>query len=262
MPSNYTEDCSTSTSMRDLFSTRDLAMASISRNRRWRWCRRTLTGSAITFGTSRFLKTPRCMAAANWKRHIDSGKAREPAQNTLDRGFVRRTDDAAAREARLNEHRLLLGELPKPELAMIVALSGCPDAAEGQAFLRDVQQGIVDRHAPGYRAGEDLITRRRIPAEPIKRQRPLMPVYIRQRLCQRVVGNNRQDGTEDLFIHDSHAVGYIEQQGWRQLPCGGGHRRIQGFDLNDGCAARACILDEFAQTAQMAFADDCGIVRI
>src|SRR3984957_7067244 len=147
-----------------------------------------------------------------------SGKAREPAQNTLDRGFVRRTDDAAAREARLNEHRLLLGELPKPELAMIVALSGCPDAAEGQAFLRDVQQGIVDRHAPGYRAGEDLFTRRRIPAEPIKRQRPLMPVYIRQRLYQRVVGNNRQDRTEDLFIHDSHAVRYIEQQGWRPLP--------------------------------------------
>src|SRR5271168_566910 len=103
-------------------------MASTSRNRHWRWCRRISTGSAISFGTSLSLRTPPSMGAAN-----SSGEARQPVENALDRGFVGRSDDPAARETRLNKDRLFLGELPESELAVIVPLSGCAHAAERQA---------------------------------------------------------------------------------------------------------------------------------
>src|SRR5450755_4359260 len=81
--------------------------------------------------------------------YFSSSEARQPSQHTLDRRPVRRTDDASARKTRLNKYRLFLGELAKSELAMIVAVPGCADAAERQRFLGDVQQGIVHRHATG-----------------------------------------------------------------------------------------------------------------
>ncbi len=116
-------------------------------------------------------------------------------------------------------------------------------------------------HAAGNRAGQDPVTRRRILAKPIESQRSLMLVDVSQRLGQGVVGNNRQDGTENFFAHDSHAVVHIEQQGWRQLSAGGSQGQIRRLDLNDGRPAPTRILDQLAQTPQMAFADDRGIVR-
>ena len=70
----------------------------------------------------------------------------------------------------MDKDRLFLGELPKSELTMVVALTGCSDAAERQAFLGDVQQRIVDRYAAGNRPGENLLARCRVLAEPIKGQ--------------------------------------------------------------------------------------------
>lgn len=58
----------------------------------------------------------------------------------------------------MKKYRFFLGKLPKSELAMVVALSGCPDSAERQALLGDVQQRIVDRRAAGNRTRKDLIT--------------------------------------------------------------------------------------------------------
>src|ERR1700735_420779 len=176
-------------------------------------------------------------------KSFSSGEARQPVQHTFDCGLVGRTDDGSAGETRLNKYRLFLGELPKSELAMVVALPGRPDAAKRQALLRNVQQRVVDRHAAGNRAGQDLIPRRRILAEPVKRQWPLTTVYVSQRLGQAVVRDYRQDRTEDFFAHDAHALVYIEQQRGRQLPAAGSRSRIQRLDLNDRCAPFSRILD-------------------
>src|ERR1700704_2698648 len=82
------------------------------------------------------------------------GQARYPVQHALDRRPIRRPDDAAARKTRLDENRLLLGELTKSKLAMIVPLSGGAHAAERQLLLGNVQQGIVDGHTARDGSGQ------------------------------------------------------------------------------------------------------------
>jgi hypothetical protein len=110
----------------------------------------------------------------------------------------------------LDEHRLFFRELSKAEFPVIVPLPRGADTAERQVLLRQMHQRIVDRYTAGDRPGQDPVPCRTIGAKPVERERPVATVHVGQGVGQCVVGDDRQDGTENLLLHDLHRVVNVE----------------------------------------------------
>jgi hypothetical protein len=91
------------------------------------------------------------------------------------------------------------------------------DAAEGQLFLRDVQDGVVDRHAAGHGLVEHAVAWSAVIAEVVQRQRTRMLIDMGDGRVEVRVGQHRQQRAENLVLHHAHAVIDIQQCQRRQL---------------------------------------------
>ena len=140
---------------------------------------------------------------------------------------------------------------------MVVAHAGGADAAERHVVLGHVQQGVVEAHAAGVGFVQHALLLALVIAEVVQGQRPRAVVDVGEGLVQALVGHDRQQRAEDLFLHQLHFVADVEHQAVRQAPAlvtGEQRHQLRALGLGIG--------DVALEAAELALVDDGGVVRV
>ncbi len=142
--------------------------------------------------------------------------ARQKLEQKIRDPAIRWPHQHHAAEARLIEHRFLLAEGQKSLVPVVVAHAGWADTAERQSALREMQHGIVDRHAAGNRAFEDALGARGIVVEVIERERTRASVDVVNRGIDGIDRDQGQDRAKDLVLHHREIFRWIHNEGRRE----------------------------------------------
>ena len=104
---------------------------------------------------------------------------------------------------------LSLEKASKPSFPMIVPHAARFDAAERQVVLDDVQDRFIDRDAAGAGVRNQETARRGVAGEGIKGKGPVTSIDRVYRFLRLAIGQDRQDGPEDLAPHQLHLARYV-----------------------------------------------------
>ena len=90
----------------------------------------------------------------------------------------------------------------KTGLSMIAAHTAFPEAAKAHIRCGQVNDGVVHTAAAKGTAGQNPVSRSMVPGEEVERQRVGPLVDGADHFFDGAVGENRQNGAEDLLLHD------------------------------------------------------------
>ena len=147
--------------------------------------------------------------------------------------------------------------------AVIRAHAACADTAEGEVVDGDVENDIIDGDAAGGCALEDVIAFFGVVAEEVEREGAGALVDVGDGVVDAFVGEDGEDGAEDLLLHDKHLVGGIEDEVERHL-LGFllGEIFFGGVDLDDTGSFVACIVEIALEALVVARVDNGGVIGI
>nr|WP_241267344.1 hypothetical protein [Streptomyces scabichelini] len=142
-------------------------------------------------------------------RFVTAGSVEESVGALAEGGI----EEADGVEAALHVDALGVAECPEALDAVVLAHPAGADAAEGEVVLPDVHDGAADGDVAGGRAVENLAPVRVVLAEVVERERSWSCVDVVDGLVDVAVGEDREDGAEDLLVGDAHLVGDAEHDG-------------------------------------------------
>jgi hypothetical protein len=166
----------------------------------------------------------------------------------------------AAVPAALHEDALGVAERAEALDAVVLAHAARADAAEGKVVLRDVHDGPVDGDVAGGRAVEDLAPVGAVVAEVVERERSWSCVDVVDGVVDVAVGEDREDGAEDLLVGDAHVVGDAEHDGRCEGVRAAGRFARPVTDLDDPCPAATGVVDQVGEDRVLFVVDDRGVV--
>ena len=114
---------------------------------------------------------------------------------------------------------LVVGECIKADLSVVSAHAAFAETAEAHLCGGKMDDGIVDASSAKPAAGCNLLCRRFVGGEEVKRQRMGHGVDIVDHFVQVVEYQDRHDRTEDLLLHDSVSESHIVHDGWLDAEC-------------------------------------------
>ncbi len=153
-----------------------------------------------------------------------------------------------------------MAEGSKAFYAVIGADAALSDAAERKIVDRVMDERVVHRDIAARRARHDPIDDVLPVAEDVERQRARRSVHAGYGIIHLFIGDDRQDGTKDFFLHHRHIGGRIENERRREDPLAPSVCRRTDFD--DARALCPRIFDQFLEPGHMACIDDRRIGRI
>ena len=153
-------------------------------------------------------------------------------------------------------------ELRKGEetlVAVIVSHAARADAAKREVVLSHLQDRLVHPDAPRDDAGdvpfgEALVVRKRV-----ERQRPLVAVHVLNDFLRVAIGLDREQRPEDLFLHDRHIVGDVEDDVRRKFASGSVWLLVGG-EVDGGRPLSTCILKQRSEPVVGVLVDNRGVV--
>lgn len=174
----------------------------------------------------------------------------------------RRSQQTGEVPSGLREYTFGVAQGLEPFFAMVGTDAACADAAEGQVLNGEVQNRVVDCDIAARGALENPAADLAVSAKEIERQRTRPRVHIGKRVIDAMVGNDRQDGSENLVLKDRHLGCGIEDQGGRQCSFAIGVGVDRWANLNDACAFLPCVLDQRRKPGVVLGIDDRSVGRI
>ena len=113
----------------------------------------------------------------------------------------------------LPEHAALVGEGVKGLLAVVAAHARVPYPAERLVLAGQVEDGVIDAAAAEGAAVQNLLHDCLVLGEQVQRQGSLVGSDVLDALLQIIVGKQRQDGPENLLLHDRCVKGQLIDDG-------------------------------------------------
>ena len=110
-----------------------------------------------------------------------------------------------------------MGERVESRLAVVRAHAARTHPTEGQLADTHLQHRVVDAHAAGAGVGDHAIDRGVVAAEHIEGERLVAIVDEAHRLVHVIDCDHRQDGPEDLLLHQGRVRLHPGQHGGRQV---------------------------------------------
>src|SRR5208282_6895361 len=186
----------------------------------------------------------------------------EEFQHQVGNSAERRTQEARAAEAALQENAFAVREGLETELAVIGPDPGCANTAEWELLHHEVKQRRVYRGAARDSLAQNLVAFARVGAEIIERERARVSVDVIDGLTEFTIGLNRQDRPKNFLAHDGQVLARLDHERGRQLARLRRQRLAPRIDLDDARAARLGLRHILRDTPIMPFVDDRGVVGI
>src|SRR5215216_4834029 len=135
------------------------------------------------------------------------GSSKEEVKKSVGALAVAGVQEAGGVPATLREDALGVAERSEALDPVVLAHPARADAAEGKVVLRDEHDGAVDGDVAGGRAVEHLALVGTVVTEVVERERAWSRVDVVDGVVDVAVGEDREDGPEDLLVGDAHVVG-------------------------------------------------------
>ena len=142
--------------------------------------------------------------------------ADEPAQGPLQARTIGRSQSDESRyvKSSLAKYGSCVAEAAKAMFPMIRTHATRTHAAKRQLLRQKVRRDVIHRHSSGGGVIQDPALLSTIASKIVQRKRPGSGIDIRNRLIDVLVRPQRQQGPEDLLLHDPHLVRGAEYERW------------------------------------------------